>query len=210
VKIEGGKQEKEVSEEDQARIEQFINQSRSGRIVLENLDRAIELAQDWRATGLAGQVLENVGANPLTGSAAVDLAKTVETVSATIGFDRLQRMRDESPTGGALGQVAVQELVALRATMGSLDLKQSREVITRNLKRVKSEYITSMKRIIDAAILDNERGLKNKITGKVVSPYDFFSENEVEMIQNFDVETGQEGQASNVTVIDGYTIELSE
>ena len=119
-------------------------------------------------------------------------------------------MRDESPTGGALGQVAVQELVALRATMGSLDLKQSREVITRNLKRVKSEYITSMKRIIDAAIIDNERGLKNKITGKVVSPYDFFSEQEVEMIQNFDVETGQEGQASNVTVIDGYTIELSE
>lgn len=210
VNIEGGKQEKEVSEEDQARIEQFTNQSRSGRIVLENLDRAIELAQNPLATGLAGQILENVGANPLTGSAAVDLAKTVETVSATIGFDRLQRMRDESPTGGALGQVAVQELVALRATMGSLDLKQSREVITRNLKRVKSEYITSMKRIIDAAILDNERGLKNKITGKVVSPYDFFSENEVEMIQNFDVETGQEGQASNVTVIDGYTIELSE
>ena len=67
-----------------------------------------------------------------------------------------------------------------------------------------------MKRIIDAAIIDNERGLKNKITGKVVSPYDFFSEAEVEMIQNFNVETGQEGQASNTTVIDGYTIELSE
>ena len=163
-------------------FEQFINQSRSGRIVIENLDRAIELAQNPLATGLAGQVLENVGANPLTGSAAIDLAKTVETVSATIGFDRLQRMRDESPTGGALGQVAVQELVALRATMGSLDLKQSREVITRNLKRVKSEYITAMKRIIDAAIIDNERGLKNKITGKVVSPYDFFSEQEVEMM----------------------------
>lgn len=212
VNIEGGKQEKEVSKEDQARIEKFTNESRSGRIVLENLDRAIELAQNPLATGLAGQILENVGANPITGSAAVDLAKTVETVSATIGFDRLQRMREESPTGGALGQVAVQELVALRATMGSLDLKQSREIITSNLKRVKEEYITAMKRIIDAAIIDNERGLKNKITNKVVSPYDFFSEQEVEMIMNYNVETGQEGQEGNpnVTVIDGYTIELSE
>ncbi len=212
VNIEGGKQELTVGKEDQARFEKFTNESRSGRIVLENLDRAIELAKNPLATGLAGQVLENVGANFLTGSAAVDLAKTVETVSATIGFDRLQRMREESPTGGALGQVAVQELIALRATMGSLDLKQSKEIITGNLKRVKEEYITSMKRIIDAAIMDNEKGLKNKFTGKVVSPYDFFSEEEVQMIQNFGVETGQEGQGGNpnTTVIDDYTIELVE
>ena len=79
--------------------------------------------------------------------------------------------------------------------------------MVRNLQRVKGEYITSMKRIIDAAIMDNEKGLKNKFTGKVVSPYDFFSENEVNMILGNNVETGQEG---NTTVIDGYTIELSE
>ena len=157
------------------------------------------------ATGLRGQLLQNIG-----GTEARNLAKTIETVSATIGFDRLQRMRDESPTGGALGQVAVQELEALRATMGSLDITQDREIVVRNLQRVKGEYITSMKRIIDAAIMDNEKGLKNEFTGKVVSPYDFFSQAEVDMILGNDVETGQEGQASNVTVIDGYTIELSE
>ena len=206
VNIEGGKQEEEASKEDQARIAGFTNQSRSGRIVLENIDRAIEIAMGTdMATGLRGQILQNVG-----GTEARNLSKTIETVSATIGFDRLQRMRDESPTGGALGQVAVQELEALRATMGSLDITQDKEIVVRNLQRVKREYITSMKRIIDAAIIDNEKGLKNKITGKVVSPYDFFSENEVNMILGNDVETGQEGQASNVTVIDGYTIELSE
>lgn len=206
VNIEGGKQEQDASEEDQARIATFTNQSRSGRIVLENIDRAIEIAMGTSmATGLRGQLLQNIG-----GTEARNLAKTIETVSATIGFDRLQRMRDESPTGGALGQVAVQELEALRATMGSLDITQDREIVVRNLQRVKGEYITSMKRIIDAAIMDNEKGLKNKFTGKVVSPYDFFSQAEVDMILGNDVETGQEGQASNVTVIDGYTIELSE
>ncbi len=206
VNIEGGKQEQDASKEDQARIATFTNQSRSGRIVLENIDRAIEIAMGTSmATGLRGQLLQNIG-----GTEARNLAKTIETVSATIGFDRLQRMRDESPTGGALGQVAVQELEALRATMGSLDITQDREIVVRNLQRVKGEYITSMKRIIDAAIMDNEKGLKNKFTGKVVSPYDFFSQAEVDMILGNDVETGQEGQASNVTVIDGYTIELSE
>ena len=206
VNIEGGKQEEEASKEDQARIATFTNQSRSGRIVLENIDRAIEIAMGTSmATGLRGQLLQNIG-----GTEARNLAKTIETVSATIGFDRLQRMRDESPTGGALGQVAVQELEALRATMGSLDITQDREIVVRNLQRVKGEYITSMKRIIDAAIMDNEKGLKNKFTGKVVSPYDFFSEAEVNMILGNNVETGQEGQTSNTTVIDGYTIELSE
>tara|TARA_B100001094_G_C18165178_1_gene791615 strand:+ start:138 stop:1325 length:1188 start_codon:yes stop_codon:yes gene_type:complete len=203
VNIEGGKQEETAGKEDQARIEKFTNQSRSGRLVLENIDRAIEIAMGTKmATGLRGQLLQNVG-----GTEARNLSKTIETVSATIGFDRLQRMRDESPTGGALGQVAVQELEALRATMGSLDITQDREIVVGNLQRVKREYITSMKRIIDAAIVDNEKGLKNKFTNKVVTPYDFFSEAEVNMILGNDVETGQEGN-SNATVIDGYTIEM--
>ena len=202
VNIEGGKQEQTAGKEDQARFEKMTNQSRSGRIVLENIDTAIQLAGLPRATGLAGQAFQNLG-----GTNARNLSKAIETVSATIGFDRLQRMRDESPTGGALGQVAVQELEALRATMGSLDLTQDGEILVGNLQRVKREYITSMKRIIDAAIIDNEKGLKNKFTQKVVTPYDFFSEAEVNMILGNDVETGQEGN-SNATVIDGYTIEM--
>ena len=44
VNIEGGKQEEEASKEDQARIAGFTNQSRSGRIVLKIIDRAIEIA----------------------------------------------------------------------------------------------------------------------------------------------------------------------
>ncbi len=202
VNIEGGKQEQTAGKEDQARFEKMTNQSRSGRIVLENIDTAIQLAGLPRSTGLAGQAFQNLG-----GTNAKNLSKAIETVSATIGFDRLQRMRDESPTGGALGQVAVQELEALRATMGSLDLTQEKEILVGNLQRVKREYITSMKRIIDAAIIDNEKGLKNKFTQKVVTPYDFFSEAEVNMILGNDVETGQEGNP-NATVIDGYTIEM--
>jgi hypothetical protein len=47
-------------------------------------------------------------------------------------------MRDESPTGGALGQVAVQELNYLQAALGSLDQSQKPEVLISNLKKIKN------------------------------------------------------------------------
>ena len=67
---------------------------------------------------------------------ALDVDKLGEYNKANIGFDRLQRMRDESPTGGALGQVAVKELDALQASLGSLDTSQSSDQLLRNLERL--------------------------------------------------------------------------
>ena len=46
-------------------------------------------------------------------------------------------MREASPTGGALGQVAVQELEALQATLASLNPDQSEGQLRQNLARVK-------------------------------------------------------------------------
>ena len=59
------------------------------------------------------------------GSKARDLRNTLETIKANIGFESLQAMREASKTGGALGQVAVQELTALQAILGSLDPSQN-------------------------------------------------------------------------------------
>lgn len=76
----------------------------------------------------------------IPGTAAKNLAANVETIKANLGFDRLQRMRDASPTGGALGQVAVQELVALQASIASLDTAQSPAQLLANLNNVKRHY----------------------------------------------------------------------
>ena len=51
-------------------------------------------------------------------------AKTLGNLLTTIkgnGFDKLQAMREASPTGGALGQVSNFELGALNAAFGNLD-----------------------------------------------------------------------------------------
>jgi hypothetical protein len=74
------------------------------------------------------------------GSNATNLKAITETIRSNIGFDRLQRMRDESPTGGALGSVAIQELAALQASLGNLENSQSQDQFLKNLERVEKIY----------------------------------------------------------------------
>ena len=50
-------------------------------------------------------------------------------------------MREASPTGGALGQVAVQELEGLQSTIASLDIGQDEAVLRNNLAQVEEHYI---------------------------------------------------------------------
>jgi len=76
----------------------------------------------------------------IPGTAGANLRSTIETIKANLGFDRLQQMRDASPTGGALGQVAVKELDALQASVSSLDLNQSPDRLRNNLEQIKTHY----------------------------------------------------------------------
>lgn len=86
-------------------------------------------------TGLVG-----AGSSFVPGTDAYNLKQRLLTIKANLGFDRLQQMRDASPTGGALGQVAVQELQALQATVGSLELGQTRQELQQNLDKIELHY----------------------------------------------------------------------
>ena len=71
---------------------------------------------------------------------AADARALVDTISASIAFDRLDAMRKASPTGGALGQVSEGELDLLRSTLGSLSFSQSREQFLNQLDGIMKEY----------------------------------------------------------------------
>lgn len=71
------------------------------------------------------------------GTGAYDLSNTLDTIKANIGFDKLQSMRDNSPTGGALGQVSEFENRLLQSVRGSLQQGQSPAQLKRNLEQVK-------------------------------------------------------------------------
>ena len=76
----------------------------------------------------------------IPGTAGHDIAKRIDTLQAVAGFDALNKMRAESPTGGALGQVSERELKFLQSVVGSLELSQSKGQFLENLARVESTF----------------------------------------------------------------------
>ena len=105
-------------------------------VVQQDIDRAISLAQSGGfgpvgTTGL-GSIM-----SVMPGSDAGNLASTLNTIKANIGFDKLQAMREASPTGGALGQVSDRENTLLQSVLGSLDQSQSQDQFVANLQRLK-------------------------------------------------------------------------
>jgi len=89
--------------------------NRQSNIVLDNLDNLKKTYTP--ALGLA----YGVGGGNIPMTKMRQMQNYLKTIKANIGFQALQEMRANSPTGGALGQVAVQELEGLQATLGALD-----------------------------------------------------------------------------------------
>ncbi len=110
-------------------------------IVAEDIQRALELSDETilglpTTTGFLGQTLQSVG-----GTAANDLRAKLDTIRANVGFEQLQKMREASPTGGALGQVSERENVLLQSVLGSLDQSQTDDEIKFNLLRLQEVFL---------------------------------------------------------------------
>ncbi|MCA3573164.1 MAG: hypothetical protein IOC86_04555 [Aestuariivirga sp.] len=91
-------------------------------------------------TGLGGTI-----AGFIPGTSAFTFKEDLtKTLGGNIAFDRLQQMREESKTGGALGQVAVQELDALRSSMAALNASMDMKDLVRNLDMVIAKYKRAM------------------------------------------------------------------
>lgn len=96
----------------------------------------------WTTGLIGGNIMSAVAGTP-----AHDVANAITTIEASIGFDRLQAMRDASPTGGALGAVSEKELGLLNASLGSLKQSASRDQFEKNLRAVKRHYMATVEAI---------------------------------------------------------------
>lgn len=117
--------------------------------VLGEIGKAKTEAKSFMATGAAGAVSGSIPSTP-----AYNLRKRINTVKANIGFDKLQAMREASPTGGALGQVAVQELDALQSSIAALDPNMGDEELIESLNSVEKHYRNWKKTLIGEAPVD--------------------------------------------------------
>lgn len=94
---------------------------------------------NWFRTGFLGGVTQVI-----PGSPAYNLDKDLDTLKARTAFDGLQAMRAASPTGGALGGIAVDELKMLQAAEANLDVGQSEKQLDTNLGRMRSAVISRL------------------------------------------------------------------
>ena len=105
------------------------------RNVISAAKSAKEKSRDLFATGFGAQTAAGIG-----GTAAADVEGLLNTVSSNTAFDRLQKMREQSKTGGALGAVSERELSLLRDTIASLSQSQSDTQFRSNMDKVIAAY----------------------------------------------------------------------
>lgn len=103
-------------------------------VVNDAIDRGLPMIDNFTA-GLGGTLLSKI-----PGTDATDLMKLIDSVKANAGFDKLQAMREASPTGGALGQVSDKEIKFLQSVFGSLDQDQSPKQLKYNLELFRYVY----------------------------------------------------------------------
>jgi hypothetical protein len=141
--------EQAANEEAEAKAEEA--KGISTRIVLDEIDLARELIQGQSmfnpTTGMGGAAMSLIDSTD-----AGSLKNRLMTIKANIGFDKLQAMRDASPTGGALGQVSEFENRLLQAVFGSLQQAQRADDLLYNLNRLEDIY----NRVIHEGISDDE------------------------------------------------------
>lgn len=111
---------------------------------LTNIDIALAKLQGegTGAINTAGSPLGRALTGFIPGSDTRNLNAALTTVKSLVGFDALQKMRESSPTGGALGQITERELAFLQSVQGSLDTLQSNEQLIPTLNRVRQSFQT--------------------------------------------------------------------
>lgn len=115
----------------------------SADLVNDEVNRSLNVLNEkgGSVAGFIGNMTSGIPGLP-----AHDFSQMLDTIKANIGFDKLQSMREASPTGGALGQVSEFENRLLQAVFGSLAQSQSPEQLRYNLMRLQNTYNNIMYR----------------------------------------------------------------
>ena len=135
--IPGSPAEQEsLAQEEKATARRAVEVTK-GDIVIEDIDRIFDIAgtAQFPVTGVMGAMLQTV-----PGTAARDVKGLLGGIKSNIAFSQLQTMRDNSPTGGALGTVSNMETQKLEAVYGELEQSQSQDQFLYNLQRLQKIY----------------------------------------------------------------------
>jgi len=98
------------------------------------IDAALPLVSPLSAGFFSGTAI--IGGTP-----AADLKAALDSINANLMFGELSKMREESESGGALGQIVVRELELLGAVKDSIAQAQSPPALTKALENVRKKMV---------------------------------------------------------------------
>jgi hypothetical protein len=120
------------------------------------MDKAFEArhkSKDWFATGIGAGIVKNIGGTP-----AADVDGLLDTIGANTAFETLQKMRDASPTGGALGAISERELDLLKSTIASPKQGQSDKQFQKSMQDIVNAYGRILVRLPGGKEIAKQRG----------------------------------------------------
>ena len=121
-----------------------VQRQRAGGTVIQDIQRGLDLIPELSGLeslpGVAGANARKM-AEGIEGTVTNRISKFKESALSNVGLDTLQQMRENSPTGGALGQVPIQQQKRLEQVLGSLDVTQELPVLEQNMQRVINIYL---------------------------------------------------------------------
>ena len=121
---------------------------------IDAIDKASGLAgadKGWWETGRSGAVVRSLPEIAQAGSDAKALEGYLSTVNANTAFSKLQEMRQNSPTGGAVGNVSDSDMRLLQSTISSLDPNQDQATFMRNLATNRQAYLDILAKLDPSA-----------------------------------------------------------
>jgi len=142
--IPGSPAAQEAAAAEEAARQRRQNTEMSGTTVIQDLNRGLQLIPEMdgllTAPGVTG-ANARLAAAEIGGTIPNRIRQFTESALSNVGLDTLQRMREASPTGGALGQVPIQQQQRLEQVLGSLRLDQEIPDLVANLQRVNNIYM---------------------------------------------------------------------
>ena len=103
--------------------------------VLAAIRQARKVAQNEGGTGYSALLSE------LPASTARKLQGEIDTIISNLTFDKLQSIREDSPTGGAVGQVSDRDMKLLGSTVAALDPMDDLDTFLERLDRIERQFI---------------------------------------------------------------------
>lgn len=155
------KAEREAAAEQEKKERRVAEKQAQAEIVTNKIDKALDiLKSESFVTGFSGQLLSNIG-----GTDARNLAAQLKTIRSALAFDSLQKMRENSPTGGALGQVSNIELSLLESSVAALDQAQTAEQLKEQLEEVRRHY-ENWRGVVEEGRIPEGTVIRNAQTGE--------------------------------------------